>query len=131
MALKLNGLKKDAYTLYLAVLDARTPWYAKVIAVLTVAYVISPIDLIPDFIPFIGHLDDLIVLATGMWIVKKLVPANVIEECERKAEAHLGEFSARVGRIKWIVWTVVVVSILLWLVVLTLLGLIVYHLIKR
>ncbi len=63
----------------------RTPWYAKVWLAGVVAYALSPIDLIPDFIPVFGYLDDLILLPLGIWIGMKLVPADVVAECRNRA----------------------------------------------
>ena len=80
-------LKKDIYTLYYAYKDPRVPWYAKALAAGVVAYAASPIDLIPDFIPVIGYLDDLIIVPLGIMIALKTVPGHVLEECRAKAEA--------------------------------------------
>ncbi len=80
-------LKRETYVLYLAVRDPRTPWYARAIAAAVVAYALSPIDLIPDFIPVIGYLDDLIVVPLGIALALKLVPANVMADCRSQALA--------------------------------------------
>ena len=80
-------LKRETYVLYLAVRDPRTPWYARAIAAAVVAYALSPIDLIPDFIPVIGYLDDLIVVPLGIALALKLVPANVMADCRTQALA--------------------------------------------
>lgn len=73
--------------LYLSLRDPRTPWYAKAMAICVLAYAFSPIDLIPDFIPILGYLDDLILIPIGISIVMKLIPADVIEENRRKSSA--------------------------------------------
>jgi uncharacterized membrane protein YkvA (DUF1232 family) len=80
-------LKRETYVLYLAVKDPRTPWYAKAVAGAVVAYALSPIDLIPDFIPVIGYLDDLIVVPLGIALALKLVPATVMADCRSQALA--------------------------------------------
>jgi uncharacterized membrane protein YkvA (DUF1232 family) len=80
-------LRKDIYTLYYAYKDPRVPWYAKALAVGVVAYAASPIDLIPDFIPVIGYLDDLVIVPLGIVIALRTVPKHVLEECRAKAEA--------------------------------------------
>ena len=80
-------LKRETYVLYLAVRDPRTPWYARAIAAAVVAYALSPIDLIPGFIPVIGYLDDLIVVPLGIALALKLVPANVMADCRTQALA--------------------------------------------
>ncbi|WP_347157903.1 YkvA family protein [Pontibacter chitinilyticus] len=84
-------LKEDIYTLYLAANDPRIPFGAKVVLVLTVAYAFSPIDLIPDFIPLIGYLDDLVLLPLGIWLCLKLIPDEVLVEYRAKAREQLQE----------------------------------------
>lgn len=66
--------------------DERVPWYAKLFTMLVVAYAFSPIDLIPDFIPILGDLDDLILVPLGVYLALKLIPKEVLENCERKVE---------------------------------------------
>ena len=78
-------LAEQAYALYLAVRHPRTPWYAKVFAALVVGYVFSPIDPIPDFIPGVGLLDEMVVVPIGVWIAAKMIPQEVMEECQEKA----------------------------------------------
>ena len=78
-------VKRDTVCLYFAARDPRTPWYAKVIAASVVAYVLSPIDLIPDFIPIIGYLDDILLVPMGLWIAMRMVPSDVIEDCRLQA----------------------------------------------
>src|SRR2546430_13523376 len=80
-------LKRETYVLHLPVRDPRTPGYARAIAAAVVAYALSPIDLIPDFIPVIGYLDDLIVVPLGIALALKLVPANVMADCRSQALA--------------------------------------------
>ncbi|MHC2992022.1 membrane protein [Pontibacter sp. HJ8] len=84
-------LKEDIYTLYLAYRDPRVPFYAKVVLILTVAYAFSPIDLIPDFIPVLGYLDDLLLLPLGIWLSLKLMPPEVLQEYREKAKHQLQE----------------------------------------
>jgi uncharacterized membrane protein YkvA (DUF1232 family) len=90
-------LKRDTLALYFAARDPRTPWYAKVLAAAVVAYALSPFDLIPDFIPVIGYLDDLIVVPLGIALVIKLVPAAVMLDCRARAEAFDGKPISRAG----------------------------------
>src|ERR671911_460754 len=78
-------LSAQTYALYLAVRHPRTPWYAKVFAALMVGYVFSPIDPIPDFIPVVGLLDEMVVVPIGVVIVAKMIPRQVMEECQEKA----------------------------------------------
>jgi uncharacterized membrane protein YkvA (DUF1232 family) len=78
-------LTAQTYALYLAFLHPRTPWYAKVFAALVVGYVFSPVDPIPDFIPVVGLLDEMVVVPIGVALATKLVPPEVFVECREKA----------------------------------------------
>jgi uncharacterized membrane protein YkvA (DUF1232 family) len=78
-------LKRNIAALYFAVLDPRTPWFAKAFAILIVAYALSPIDLIPDPIPILGYLDDLILLPIGIWFALKLIPPEVMVDARQRA----------------------------------------------
>jgi len=78
-------LKSEAYALYLAMRDPRTPWFAKALAFFVVAHTFSPIDLIPDFIPVLGYLDDLLITPLGLWLALRLIPAEVMAEARRQA----------------------------------------------
>jgi len=78
-------LTAQTYALYLAYRHPRTPWYAKVFAALVVGYVFSPIDPIPDFIPGVGLLDEMVVVPVGVLIARKMIPPDVFEECREKA----------------------------------------------
>jgi len=100
-------LKKETYAVYLASIDERVPWYARILAGVTVAYAFSPIDLIPDFIPILGYLDDLIILPLGIWLVIKMIPPQVLAECREKA--------AEIDRGKPINRTAAVVIIAIWI----------------
>ncbi len=79
-------LKTEVYALYLAYKDPRTPWYAKVFTALVVGYAFSPIDLIPDFIPVLGYLDDLVLVPLGVWVAMKMIPRQVMAESRAKAK---------------------------------------------
>ena len=78
-------LSAQTYALYLAYRHPKTPWYAKVFAALIVGYVFSPIDPIPDFVPFVGLLDEMVVVPIGVLIAAKMIPREVMEECQEKA----------------------------------------------
>ena len=79
-------LKIETYALYLAARDPRTPWYAKLLVTGVAAYALSPIDLIPDFIPILGYLDDLILVPLGIALAIKLIPRTILEECQIQAK---------------------------------------------
>jgi uncharacterized membrane protein YkvA (DUF1232 family) len=78
-------LSAQTYALYLAYRHPRTPWYAKVFAALVVGYIFSPIDPIPDFLPGVGLLDEMVVVPIGVLIAAKMIPQEVLEECREKA----------------------------------------------
>ena len=78
-------LSAQTYALYLAYRDPRTPWYAKVFAALVVGYVFSPIDPIPDWIPAVGLLDEMVVVPIGVLVAAKMIPPQVMEESREKA----------------------------------------------
>jgi uncharacterized membrane protein YkvA (DUF1232 family) len=84
-------LKGETYALYLAYRDPRTPWYAKVFVALVVAYAFSPIDLIPDPIPILGYLDDLLLVPLGIALALRMIPPAVLEECREQARLTLEE----------------------------------------
>ena len=80
-----RDLKREVYALYFAVRDPRVPWYAKALAACVVAYACSPIDLIPDPIPILGYLDDLVLIPLGVLAVRALIPEAVLEDCRVRA----------------------------------------------
>lgn len=92
-----RNLKRDSHAVYLASRDPRVPWYAKALAVAVAAYALSPIDLIPDFIPVIGYLDDLIIVPLGIWLVVSLIPDEVMVECRAKANEAAQRPTSRAG----------------------------------
>jgi uncharacterized membrane protein YkvA (DUF1232 family) len=80
-----RALKAETFSLYLAARHPETPWYAKLFVAGIVAYALSPIDLIPDFVPVLGYLDDLVLIPIGIAIAVKLVPSAVLSECRARA----------------------------------------------
>lgn len=80
-----KALKQHTLTVYFAARDPRTPLLVRLLALMVAAYALSPIDLIPDFIPVIGYLDDLLLLPLGLWLVVRLTPAEVIDSAREKA----------------------------------------------
>src|SRR5437868_13418008 len=90
-----RNLKRDVLALYFAARDKRVPWYAKIVAAGVAAYALSPIDLIPDFIPVLGYVDDLLLVPLGIYLVIRLIPAPVVTEARRDADAWL---AARRGK---------------------------------
>jgi uncharacterized membrane protein YkvA (DUF1232 family) len=104
------NLRDRVRVLALAIRHPSTPWYAKAIAVLTLLYALSPIDLVPDFIPLLGQLDDALLIPLGLWLTRKAIPAAVWAECEaRVADGATPRGSG---------WKGVAVVVLLWLLLL-------------
>ena len=95
-------LSAQSYALYLAYRDPRTPWYAKVFAALIVGYVFSPIDPIPDFIPGVGLLDEMVVVPIGVLLAAKMIPREVMDECREKAR-EVAEGEKPVSRVAAVV----------------------------
>ncbi len=111
-------LRRDVHAIYLASRDPRMPWYAKAFALLVAAYAVSPIDLIPDFIPVLGHLDDVILVPLGVMIVLRLTPAKVLDDSRRRAEA-LAEAPRdwRIGVLFLALWAIASAFVLRWALV--------------
>jgi uncharacterized membrane protein YkvA (DUF1232 family) len=116
-----RALKTQTLALSLAYRDPRTPWYAKAWGALVVAYALSPIDLIPDFIPILGYLDDLILVPAGIALAIRLIPPQVLAEAQAQARALEGEPRPRK-------WLAAVVIVFLWAGCLAWVGWTVYRL---
>ena len=106
-----RALKREAYAIYIAARDPRTPWYAKALVFFVVAHTFSPIDLIPDFIPVLGYLDDLIITPGGIWLAVRLIPAEVMQEARataatRDVNKSIGGVGAVIIILIWIIATV-------------------------
>lgn len=82
---KTKSIETDIYALYKAYRDPRVPWYVKIIILFLLGYFISPIDLIPDFIPVIGYIDDILIISLTIYLIIKLIPAEVFQDCRNKA----------------------------------------------
>lgn len=113
-------IKRDAMTLWFAKSHPRTPWYAKALGVFVVAYALSPIDLIPDFIPILGYVDDVILLPALIWMTVRMLPAEVLLECRQQADdwmAKTGQKPRSVagGVVVVAIWIGVVMALLWWL----------------
>ena len=110
-----RALKRDVHAIYLAARDPRTPWYAKVLAAAVAGYALSPIDLIPDFIPILGYLDDLILVPLGIWLVVSLIPARAMAEYRAKAsEVMQRPHSGKIAAIAIIAIWILSAALLCW-----------------
>lgn len=101
-------MRVEVYALYLAYRDPRVPWYARIFAACVAAYAFSPIDLIPDPIPVLGYLDDLVIVPLGIWLALKMIPRPVMDECRLKAQ--------EVVRARPVNWVAALVIVVIWLV---------------
>src|SRR6187455_120496 len=113
-----RALKREVLAVYLAAKDPRTPWYAKGLIFLIVAYALSPIDLIPDFIPVLGYLDDLILIPAGIWLAIRMVPPEVLVEARETAatqgaEESVGKLGAVIIVFLWILFFIAAVYFVL------------------
>jgi uncharacterized membrane protein YkvA (DUF1232 family) len=117
---RVRELTRGTYALYLAARDPRVPWYAKATVVLVAGYAFSPIDLIPDFIPVLGYLDDLLLLPLGIALAVRLMPAEVWRDCLARAAARQAGGAPR----NWIAGGVIITA---WLVVLGLIACVFYR----
>ena len=106
-------LKNETIAVYFAAKDPRTPRYAKAIAICTVAYALSPIDLIPDFIPVLGYLDDIIIVPAGIALAIRLIPAEVLEDARKEAaDSGVGRSVGYIGAgIIAIIWVVILIGV--------------------
>src|SRR5687767_12749386 len=109
-------LKSETIAVYLATRDPRTPWLARLIAVVVVAYAFSPIDLIPDFIPVLGYLDDLVLLPLGLALAIRLIPAPVMADCRQRALAIAARPTSRSAAIAIVVTWLTLALLAGWLV---------------
>ncbi len=78
-------LKIEALAMYYAIRHPKTPWSMRLVLVFILLYAVNPIDIIPDFIPVLGMLDDIVIIAAGLWLARRLIPEAVLEECRKKA----------------------------------------------
>ena len=110
-------IKRDGVTLWFAGKHPSTPWYAKALGVFVVAYALSPIDLIPDFIPVLGYLDDVLLLPGLIWVTIKLLPPEVLADCRNQADVWMKtqgrKPSSRIGAVA-IVLLWIAISVVLW-----------------
>jgi uncharacterized membrane protein YkvA (DUF1232 family) len=111
-----SGAKREALVLWLAARDPRTPWLAKLVAGLSAGYVISPIQVLPDWIPVVGYLDDLAVVSLGGWLALKLMPPALVEELRQKAQALEARPTSRAAAAALAVWVAftVIAGLIIW-----------------
>ena len=110
-----RNLKRDVVAIALAVRDPRVPWYAKAVGACVVAYALSPIDLIPDFVPVLGYLDDLVLVPLGLLLVLRLIPADILAEHRVAAAAVVERPVSRAGAaVVIVVWVLAAALLAFW-----------------
>ena len=117
LASRMRELKRETYALYLAARHPQTPWYAKLFVAGVVAYAFSPIDLIPDFVPVLGYLDDLILIPLGVAVAIRLIPPEVMAECRARAQdvaANGKPVNRAAAAVSVCIWIVLAVLGTLW-----------------
>lgn len=117
-----RAVKRDVMTLWFARSHPGTPWVAEALTAFVVAYALSPIDLIPDFIPVLGYVDDVLLLPALIWLALRLLPLQVLLDSRRQAEAWLAQRSnkprSRVGAVVIIaIWLAMLLALAVWLAV--------------
>lgn len=111
-----RNLKRDVGALWIAARDSRVPWYAKAVAGAVAAYALSPIDLIPDFIPVIGYLDDLLIVPAGIWLALRLIPPALMLEFRAVADARATKPVSRVALVIILaLWLSLTAATTIWL----------------
>jgi uncharacterized membrane protein YkvA (DUF1232 family) len=110
-----GAIETDVVALYLAARDPRVPWPAKLVAAIVAAYALSPIDLIPDFIPILGYLDDLIIVPLGILLAIRLVPPALMEEFRAEARVRVERPISRVGALAVVLLWLLAAAFLLWI----------------
>ncbi|MCO5163856.1 MAG: YkvA family protein [Mesorhizobium sp.] len=113
-----KALKRDVVTLYLAGRDPRVPWLAKFISLAVAAYALSPIDLIPDFIPIIGYLDDLIIVPLGIALALRMIPPEVLADLRRQATQRISGQPRSFWGAAFVILVWIVIAAIAWLVLL-------------
>jgi uncharacterized membrane protein YkvA (DUF1232 family) len=120
---KAKQLQSEVMGLYFAYKNPATPWYARILAALVVAYALCPIDLIPDFIPVLGYLDDLVLVPGGVWLAIKLIPADIMADSRSQAVVYMKQKPVK-G------WFAIII-ILIWAVLLFFIGRWVWSFVKK
>lgn len=110
-----RAIKRDVHALYLAAQDPRVPWYAKVAAACVAAYALSPIDLIPDFVPVLGYLDDVVIVPLGILLAVKMVPPDLMAEHRATAASAEGRPTSRAGATVVAAIWIVAAALTMWL----------------
>lgn len=109
-------IKRDVVAVWIAARDPRVPWYAKLVAGAVAAYALSPIDLIPDFIPVLGYVDDLVIVPAGLFLTVRLIPPDLMVEFRREASIRDARPRSHAGAVAIVMVWVVELALATWLV---------------
>jgi uncharacterized membrane protein YkvA (DUF1232 family) len=107
-------IRRDAVAVWIAARDSRVPWYAKVVAGAVAAYALSPIDLIPDFVPVLGYADDVVIVPMGILLTIRLIPDGLMDEFRAEATRRVGQPISRVGAALIVVVWMVALALTVW-----------------
>ena len=113
----IDTARRDAFVIYLAARDPRVPWHAKFLALATAAYVLSPIDLIPDFIPILGLMDEVVIIPLAYWMIKQMLDDDVIEDLRVRASARIEPLPKSTVGLLIVVGLWIVIAAAIWLAV--------------
>ncbi len=109
-----RGIRRDVVALYIAARDPRVPWYVKLAAAAVAAYALSPIDLIPDFIPVLGYLDEVIILPVALFLVIKMIPDPLMAEFREEAQRRAERPKSRAGALLIVAIWIAALALALW-----------------
>lgn len=111
-----KNIKRDVVTVYVAAHNPQTPIFIRVFALLIAGYALSPIDLIPDFIPILGYLDDVLIVPFGIWMIIKLLPQDILITSRKKAEEILVKPRSRIAAgVIVVIWIFMITALLIWI----------------
>jgi uncharacterized membrane protein YkvA (DUF1232 family) len=116
---KARDLKVETYALYLVSKDSRVSWWKRLFLGIVIGYAVSPIDLIPDFIPVLGYLDDLILVPIGIFIALKLIPDEVLEDCRKQAKEEERKdmpIGKKTSLLILVIWMLGLITLLIWVI---------------
>ena len=111
---RMHRLRVDTHAIWLATRDVRTPWYAKLLGGMIAAYALSPIDLIPDFVPVLGLIDDVVLIPAGVWLMLRLIPDHVMAEHRFSAERASARPVSRAAAAVILLFWLAVAASLVW-----------------
>ena len=107
-------IKRDVVAVWIAARDPRVPWYAKLLAAAVAAYALSPIDLIPDFVPVLGYLDDVVIVPAGIYLTVRLIPAGLMDEFRAEAVRRAKRPTSRAGAVAIVFLWIAAIAVTVW-----------------